>query len=98
MWFAFDAEHLSIDASGASDLATLAQINIHFRRRKPVRRSRLHLDKTERVCFISDDIDFRVDDCAAQVSADRQSEVGRDQAVAKLLEACSRVSFAEFAE
>ena len=97
MWFVLDAEHLSIDTRGTRDLAPLAFIDVDLRWREPVGRARLYFDEAKRVAVVTDQIDFSIDDCAAQVAADGKREVGSDESIAELIEICSGVRFAEVA-
>jgi len=69
--FSFDAEHSSVDTSSARDLAPLAQIYVHLRRRKPIGRASLYFNEAQCGLLISDEIDLGVYDCTAQVSANR---------------------------
>ena len=48
--------------------------------------------------FVSDEIDLGVNDRAAQVASDGQSEICGDELIAELFEIGSGVRFAEFAE
>jgi hypothetical protein len=69
-----------------------------LRRREPIGRARFHFDKAERFAFVSDNVDLRIDDNAAQISSDGQREVCRDETVSALFEICGGVSFAQFTE
>ena len=88
---------MSISASGARELAAFAQVDVCLWRCEPVRAAGFYFDEAERVLLVSDEIDLGVYDCATQVSSDGKSEVGCDEAVAKLFEIRGCVCFAEFA-
>jgi len=96
--FRFNAQHSSIDAGGARDLPTLAQINVDLRRREPIGRASFYFDKAKCFAIVSDEIDLSVYDSIAQVSSNRQSEISCDETIAALLEVSGCVSFTELAE
>ena len=94
--FVFDAEHLPVDARGTCDLTAFAQVDVDLRWREPIGRAGFYFNKAKNVIVVGNEIYFCINDCATQVSSDRQSEIGGDQTVAELGEVCGGVCFAEF--
>src|ERR1043166_2882175 len=93
-----ESEQFAIGAGGTCELVTLAQIDVCLRGCEPVGSTRLHFDEAERVAVVSDDVDFSVDDCAAQVASDWKREVRGDQTITELFEISGSVLLAKFAE
>ena len=81
-----DSKHLSIGAGGARDLASFTQVDVDLWWSKPVGCARLYFNEAKHVVVVREEIDFGCDYCTAQVSADGESEVGGDEAVAELSE------------
>jgi len=76
------AEQPTVDARGASDLASLAPIDVSFGRGETVGDARLHFDETERWAIVGDEIDFVLHERAARIPSDGQFEVRCYQSVA----------------
>lgn len=55
----------AIAACGACDLALLAKVNVGFGGGEPIGAAGFDFDETERVGFVSDDVNFGVDDLTA---------------------------------